>query len=97
MPELRGLPSVTLMCSGASGNGGQGEFVRKFLSLLVVCTLSAAVAACMGSGEASRPAANAPRVDPVLAGVVAGPMGTALTQEDRLIAGKAQYQAIVDG
>ncbi|MCC2098168.1 MAG: hypothetical protein KDJ29_14830 [Hyphomicrobiales bacterium] len=51
----------------------------------------------MGSGEASRPAANAPRVDPVLAGVVAGPMGTALTQEDRLIAGKAQYQAIVDG
>ena len=71
--------------------------MRKVLSILIFSAVAGFLAGCMGAGEQPQPAARAPQADPVLAGVVSGPTGTALTQEDRLVAGKAQYQSIVEG
>jgi surface antigen len=71
--------------------------VRKLLSTLIFPAIAVGLAGCMGAGEQPQPAAPAPKANPVLAGVVSGPTGTALTQEDRLTAGRAQYQSIVEG
>lgn len=63
---------------------------------LIIMTV--ALAGCTANTSSPpQPAATAPQPDPILAGVVAGPIGQQLSPGDREIAGKAQLAAIVDG
>lgn len=74
------------------------KLLPALLSLSLAVSLSIPVAGC-GGGEQPKPVAQpaAPRPDPVLAGVVVTPIAGALTPGDRIIAGKAQYNAVVEG
>ena len=71
--------------------------MRGVLSFLVLLPLVGVLAGCGGAGnEALSPAAKAP-ADPYVRGAVAGPVGRQLTEQDRLIAGKAQFSAVSEG
>ena len=59
--------------------------------------VAAALSACGGAENAPKPNATAPTADPYAAGVVMGPVGKDLTEADRAVAGKAQYNAISNG